>query len=177
LPATDPTTLRQRHHHFDWYVCSVTLESLRSALTLCTFCTAFIHLLSHAFTMFADPCLGNLAYDPAPGAIAMGAFMVVFAIDFLAARRMYQASCEAEEKDSVKAKTQQNRTRQSAERPVLFGHDHDFSQLQLEASATGGFGEDRKARWEVEMLEAGIIFHSVMIGESSFSISLRQRKC
>lgn len=34
--------------------------------------TAFVHLLFHAFIMFSNACLGELAFEPAAAAIAMG---------------------------------------------------------------------------------------------------------
>jgi len=41
--------------------------------------TAFVHLLYHAFIMFGNTCLGELAFEPAAAAIAMGASSPSFA--------------------------------------------------------------------------------------------------
>lgn len=35
-------------------------------------CTAFVHLLYHAFVMFSNACLGELAFEPAAAAISLG---------------------------------------------------------------------------------------------------------
>ncbi|KAF9000933.1 hypothetical protein BDZ89DRAFT_1147103 [Hymenopellis radicata] len=44
----------------------------------------FIHLLIHAFVMFANECLGELAYEAVAPAIAMGSLFVFFLVDFFA---------------------------------------------------------------------------------------------
>lgn len=43
-----------------------------------------------------------------------------------------------------------------------FGHTHDFSTVATEVMAKDPLS--KRAHWEVQLLEAGIIFHSVMIG-------------
>ncbi len=40
----------------------------------------------HAFVMFANECLGELAYESVAPAIAMGSLFVFFLVDFFAGR-------------------------------------------------------------------------------------------
>lgn len=117
--------------------------------------TAFIHLLMHAFVMFNNECLGHLEYEAVAPAIAMASLMVIFAIDFLAARWLAKRSALHAHKEPHSPSTLDEKNH--------FGHDHDFSGIDEGVLA----GRDTaRARWEVKLLEAGICFHSIMIGRS-----------
>ncbi|GJN93491.1 hypothetical protein Rhopal_006548-T1 [Rhodotorula paludigena] len=130
--------------------------------------TAFVHLLYHSFIMFGNACLGELHFEPAAAAIAMAGTYVVFTVDYcvmrwLKSRGDHRAAANAnacadgihpDEIDSPAPST-------AAEKgPVDLGHSHgpapnqhtDFSSAQ--------------AHFDVMILEAGIIFHSIMIGVS-----------
>lgn len=45
------------------------------------FATAFVHLLFEGFSILNDPCVGQLAFEPASPAIAMGACFLIFVFD------------------------------------------------------------------------------------------------
>lgn len=45
------------------------------------FATAFVHLLFEGFSILADPCVGQLAFEPTSPAIAMGACFLMFVFD------------------------------------------------------------------------------------------------
>ncbi|GAA5820596.1 hypothetical protein JCM11491_001995, partial [Sporobolomyces phaffii] len=49
-------------------------------------CTAFVHLLYHAFVMFGNACIGELAFEPAAAAISLAGVYVVFSVDFFVMR-------------------------------------------------------------------------------------------
>ncbi|GAA5976678.1 hypothetical protein JCM10908_005592 [Rhodotorula pacifica] len=131
-------------------------------------CTAFIHLLYHAFVMFSNACLGELAFEPAAAAISLAGVYVVFSVDFfvmrwlrsrgerrLAARKAAQADGPASSTNSSSDLAKERISDQND-----LGHCHgpareiatDFSSSQ--------------AHFDVLILEAGIIFHSIMIGVS-----------
>lgn len=110
--------------------------------------------------MFSSDCLGELAYEPTAPAIMMASTLLIFTIDFLAARAL-----------TKKFSNSNNTLGQSspiAESPVVdekkegFGHTHDFSAVASEIMAKDPLS--KRAHWEVQLLEAGIIFHSIMIG-------------
>ncbi|KAG5928719.1 hypothetical protein E4U42_000083 [Claviceps africana] len=48
--------------------------------------TAFVHLLVHASLMFANKCLGNLAYEGTPAAILMAGIFLSFLVEYLGQR-------------------------------------------------------------------------------------------
>lgn len=129
--------------------------------------TAFIHLLMHAFVMFENECLGELAYEAVAPAIAMASLMVVFIIDFVALRRMQslRGTPMQNASDSSGSQTASSPTLDS-DKPLpvgeRLGHDHDFSCM--EGAGLSKDGSDKRSHWEVQLLEAGICFHSVMIG-------------
>ncbi|BGP17101.1 hypothetical protein JCM10213_003880 [Rhodosporidiobolus nylandii] len=125
--------------------------------------TAFIHLLYHAFIAFGNACLGELVFEPAAAAIAMAGVYVVFAVDFFVMRwlksRAHNRTTAAAvaSADGPSTSSPPSSINKHAE---AFGHSHgpapnehtDFSSPQ--------------AHFDVTILEAGIIFHSIMIGIS-----------
>lgn len=102
--------------------------------------TSLIHLLYQAFTVFANPCLGTLAYDPAASAIALAGLWIVFLIDFGALRIIRARSRPPSQTNTL------------TNEELKWDHSHgiDYSSPQ--------------AHFDVNLLEAGIIFHSVMVG-------------
>lgn len=146
---------------------------LRSLLTS-SLASAFIHLLMHAFVMWANECLGHLEYEAVAPAIAMASLMVVFAVDFLTTRAMHQRDAAAAAGgvgvgSEVHGLPHSNSEASSAEAGgchtpdakcgEALGHNHSF-----EDGALAMDGADKRAHWDVHMLEAGIVFHSIMIG-------------
>lgn len=45
---------------------------------------SFIHLLYHAFIMFGNDCLGELAFEPAAPAISLAALIIILYVFILA---------------------------------------------------------------------------------------------
>jgi zinc transporter 1/2/3 len=125
--------------------------------------------------MFANECLGHLAYEAIAPAIAMAALMVIFSIDFIAIRilgnkravtagamRASSPTSSGEGSDSPDVKGGAGHSKDS-EAFGSHGHDHDFSSI--DASVLVASEGSARARFEVTLLEAGICFHSIMIGE------------
>jgi zinc transporter 1/2/3 len=103
--------------------------------------------------MFNNECLGHLEYEAIAPAIAMASLMIIFTIDFLAARWLARRSALHGHKEPESPSTVDEKNH--------FAHDHDFSGIDEGVLA----GRDTaRARWEVKLLEAGICFHSIMIG-------------
>ncbi|KAH7100283.1 Zip-domain-containing protein [Auriculariales sp. MPI-PUGE-AT-0066] len=113
--------------------------------------TALVHLLYHAFVMFNNSCLvERLAFEPTAALISIGAIYVVFIVDLFSLRyiRGLRAANGVKEKSSESSGTIQQ------ELPYSHGgHVHGTDSI-----------DHLQARTELWLLEAGIIFHSVMIG-------------
>ncbi|GAA5841805.1 hypothetical protein JCM5353_007774 [Sporobolomyces roseus] len=128
--------------------------------------TAFIHLLFHGFTMFSNACLGDLAFEPAAAAIALSGVYIVFSVDFFVMRWLRSRS---ERRSAALAVA-------NADGPMrLIGSEAEVEKKRPNDLAhSHGAGRDlgdtdyssSQARFDVFILEAGMIFHSVMIGVS-----------
>ncbi|GAA5824440.1 hypothetical protein JCM11251_000422 [Rhodosporidiobolus azoricus] len=154
--------------------------------------TAFVHLLYHSFIMFGNACLGELAFEPAAAAIAMSGTYVVFTVDFfvmrwLKARGDQRAAAAAaagadgpssasshdsfvhpfdEDEAATTPRLPEVARRYSGEKAAHqapapnFGHNHGPAPNEHTDFASP------QAHFDVTILEAGIIFHSIMIGVS-----------
>lgn len=122
---------------------------------------AFCHLLQESFKTFSNECIGELAYEPTAPAIAMGSMFVIWLIDFFGSRRLANRkalssldahqSCEPCEPSSPDTKS-----------PVA-----DLCcDSGLKSVAETSDRANRRAHWDVQLLEGGIVFHSIMIGVS-----------
>ncbi|KAK0560636.1 high-affinity Zn(2+) transporter zrt1 [Tilletia horrida] len=139
--------------------------------------TAFVHLLAHAALYFNNSCIGELQYEATSPAIAMAAIWLMFAIDFFALRPLRQrvlrtagivpAGCCGN--GDAFGQHQLASARHLYQHPDDEKHStgssssshHDAASLEAAQHATG-----RLAKYEVLALEAGIIFHSIIIGVS-----------
>ncbi|GAA5990511.1 hypothetical protein JCM5350_000543 [Sporobolomyces pararoseus] len=128
-------------------------------------CTAFIHLLYHAFIMFGNTCLGELAFEPAAAAISLAGVYVVFSVDFfvmrwLRSRGERRESALAVSNGDGPARSTTSSSDGLKERSLDLGHSHGPArEVETDYSST-------QAHFDVLILEAGIIFHSIMIGVS-----------
>ncbi|GAA5934126.1 hypothetical protein JCM3775_002881 [Rhodotorula graminis] len=118
--------------------------------------TAFVHLLYHAFVMFSNACLGELAFEPAAAAIAMAGTYLVFGIDFTVMR--WLRSRGPASPVSPAATLKEEESEEGEKRTSDLGHCHGPSRLVETDYASP------QAHFDVLILEAGIIFHSIMIG-------------
>ncbi|TIB73008.1 Zinc/iron permease [Wallemia mellicola] len=109
-------------------------------------CTALIHLLFHAFVMFDNECLGELPYEPTAAAISLAGVYIIFLIDYLGMRYNSRKTREL----AIAAGTLDNKQDIPENYSVHTTPEAAMKQL----------------KWEVNLLECGIVFHSVMIGVS-----------
>ncbi|ORX36144.1 ZIP zinc transporter-domain-containing protein [Kockovaella imperatae] len=110
--------------------------------------TAFIHLLYHGFVMFANECVGDLLFESTAPAIAMAAAVLTFMLDLVGRRYMHSSGMEDTPQLPGIDKTE---ILPPANHGIGHGHHFDAA-LAAERS------------WQTLLLEAGIIFHSIMIG-------------
>lgn len=89
----------------------------------------------------------------------MASTLLIFAIDFLAARALTN---KFKDGNASTSSITPGGSPDVDEKKEGFGHTHDFSTVATEVMAKDPLS--KRAHWEVQLLEAGIIFHSVMIG-------------
>ncbi|SPO23858.1 related to ZRT2 - Zinc transporter II [Ustilago trichophora] len=129
--------------------------------------TAFVHLLSHAILYWANECVGELKYEAPGPAIAMGAVWLVFLVDFFLLRALRKRTgsgtlCNHDNQQSLQQE---------------YSDDHAVGKRESNSTMDGGLtpeGQDqyngltyaqaKVAEWDVSAIEAGIIFHSILIG-------------
>lgn len=118
--------------------------------------TAFVHLLTHAQLMFENECLTGLKYEATATSIAMAGLFVAFVIEFVCDRliRARKNTINNSEVNNLKVDNSNNNLEKnnSAE-----NSSSDVSQAQLGLTHL----EDKVS---VLLLEAGILFHSILIG-------------
>ncbi|KAK3329210.1 hypothetical protein B0H66DRAFT_540440 [Apodospora peruviana] len=98
--------------------------------------TAFVHLYTHANLMFANECLGELQYESTASAILMAGIFLSFLVEYAGIRLMQW---------------------------------HGAKNASTSAESAGAAGGElvQSARTEmvnISVLEAGVIFHSFLIG-------------
>lgn len=127
--------------------------------------TAFIHLFTHAQLMFASECLGVLQYEGVTSAIFMAGLFLSFVVDYLGARFVqWRQNKRVGSNAEVAVPSPDNKsTNGSAPSPTP---DHDFNRSHGIAHAHGPMREPTPMEEKINVmnLEAGIIFHSILIG-------------
>lgn len=133
--------------------------------------TAFVHLYTHATLMFANECLGELKYEGVTSAVVLAGVFLSFLVDYLGVRFITwkQGRNSAASTSTVvvedRAGSQDAIPEQKAvpspgsdtivsaeENGHGHGHGHGLVQGQVDQKLS------------VAVLEAGIIFHSILIG-------------
>ncbi|KAL8880873.1 MAG: hypothetical protein Q9192_007925 [Flavoplaca navasiana] len=115
--------------------------------------TALVHLLIHAELMFKNPCLGPLKYEATTTAIVMAGAFLTFLLQYSSFRltdarsRTVLSKSDSQHAESINGDT----SNKSSQSPVPTAvHNHRMPKLDDPLS--------------VLILEAGIIFHSAIIG-------------
>lgn len=127
--------------------------------------TAFIHLFTHAHLMFGSDCLGELQYEGVTSAIFMAGLFLSFVVDYLGARfvQWRQNKRVGSNAEVAAAGTDNKSATGSASSPTP---DHDFNRSHGLPHAHGPMREATPMEEKINVmnLEAGIIFHSILIG-------------
>jgi zinc transporter 1/2/3 len=121
--------------------------------------TAFIHLFTHAELMFGNECLGELQYEGTTAAIFMAGLFLSFLADYLGARfvqwrQKKYAGSDAEVRPADGGSDKAGSTSSTPDHEHSHGHHH--------GSVSNSSPMADKVN--VMNLEAGIIFHSILIG-------------
>ncbi|WVW84400.1 hypothetical protein I302_106434 [Kwoniella bestiolae CBS 10118] len=123
---------------------------------------AFCHLLQDSFETFSNECIGELGYEPTAPAIAMGSMLVIWLVDYFGARwaaRKNLSECNT-------PTTPSNDTPVKSPSPSSDAKPM-FQDLCCETGCRPLQELDpasKRAHWDVQLLEGGIVFHSIMIG-------------
>ncbi|KAF2841052.1 Zip-domain-containing protein [Patellaria atrata CBS 101060] len=122
--------------------------------------TAFVHLFTHASLMFGNECLGELKYEATTAAIVMAGIFISFLVEYIGTRfvlwrRSKRAHSPAPGENVEYERNGDGKTVQDGAQigPVALSH-HGHS------TPPGSTTE----KLNVLVLEAGIIFHSLLIG-------------
>ncbi|KAJ5514476.1 hypothetical protein N7463_004028 [Penicillium fimorum] len=124
--------------------------------------TAFIHLYTHANLMFTNECLGELEYEATTSAVVMAGIFIAFLLEYIGHRIIVARKSNKKSAESTPSEPQQ--TQQKGE------HDHSQDQQQQPTLACLGHNHGSfdltgpNSKFSVIVMEAGILFHSVLIG-------------
>ncbi|SZE99445.1 unnamed protein product [Blumeria hordei] len=118
--------------------------------------TAFVHLLTHAELMFANTCLGELKYEATATSIAVAGTFMAFLVDFTSHRLAHWRQSKIVP-STYDEKCTQHESDDSTDNPpdlaAFSHHNHSIPHGALSSSAIS-----------LIILEAGIVFHSLLIG-------------
>ncbi|KAJ5834667.1 hypothetical protein N7447_000693 [Penicillium robsamsonii] len=124
--------------------------------------TAFIHLYTHANLMFTNECLGELEYEATTSAVVMAGIFIAFLLEYIGHRIIVARNSKKNSAESTPSEPQQ--THQKGE------HDHPQGQQQQPTLACLGHNHGSfdltgpNSKFSVIVMEAGILFHSILIG-------------
>ncbi|KIR27527.1 solute carrier family 39 (zinc transporter), member 1/2/3 [Cryptococcus deuterogattii LA55] len=130
---------------------------------------AFVHLLIHAFFNLTSACVGDMDYESVAPAIAMATVIVVWLVDFFGSRYIArQNSCLPEGDRNITAASSSYPVSQGEKK--IDGISTPMTELACcgpnKSKVTPFDGAAKTAHWNVQLLEYGVIFHSIMIGVS-----------
>ncbi|KAF2172125.1 hypothetical protein M409DRAFT_49867 [Zasmidium cellare ATCC 36951] len=117
--------------------------------------TGFVHLYTHAQLMFANECIGTLDYEATTSAIVMAGLFLSFLVEYLGLRLVASRAAKSAAESSA-FQSQQETTKgspapsQESPRNAFAAVDHHHG------------GPNNKL--SVMVMEAGILFHSILIG-------------
>ncbi|KAF2846709.1 Zip-domain-containing protein [Plenodomus tracheiphilus IPT5] len=127
--------------------------------------TAFIHLFTHAHLMFGSECLGELQYEGVTAAIFMAGLFLSFFVDYLGARfvQWRQNKRVASSAEVAASGVDTKSATRSTPSPT---EEHDFNRSHGLPHAHGPMREATPMEEKINVmnLEAGIVFHSILIG-------------
>ncbi|KAK3064391.1 hypothetical protein LTS18_007598 [Coniosporium uncinatum] len=113
--------------------------------------TAFVHLFTHAQLMFSNECLGELNYEATTAAVVMAGIFISFLVEYIG-RRFARSKVMG-----IEGATEQSDGSTHASKN---GSDSS-PPVEVERIGHHGHAADTVG---VTVMEAGVIFHSILIG-------------
>lgn len=129
--------------------------------------TAFIHLFTHADLMFGNECLGELQYEGTTAAVFLAGLFLSFLADYLGARFVQWRQKKHTSTDSEITGTTTNgsdKAASTASKPTPPENEFNRSHDLPHAHGAVHQATPMEEKINVMNLEAGIIFHSILIG-------------
>ncbi|KAJ5789720.1 uncharacterized protein N7518_006731 [Penicillium psychrosexuale] len=124
--------------------------------------TGFIHLYTHANLMFTNECLGELEYEATTSAVVVAGIFIAFLLEYIGHRIIVARHSKNISAGTIPSESQQ--TQQKGQ------HEHSSAQQQQStlASLSHNHGSidltGPDSKFSVVVMEAGILFHSILIG-------------
>lgn len=120
--------------------------------------TAFIHLYTHAGLMFQNQCLGELGYEATTSAVVMAGLFLSFLVEYIGMRLVAWHS--AKKPAEAPAYSEQAASGDKAANHDVFSQESRSNAFMAVDHHHGG-GNNKLS---VLVMEAGILFHSILIG-------------
>ncbi|KAI3390491.1 hypothetical protein diail_9503, partial [Diaporthe ilicicola] len=134
------------------------IEMIKQVGTGIIISTAFIHLYTHAQLMFSNECIGELSYEGTTSAIVMAGIFLSFLVEFVGLRVVAAHAAREPKTSSSTEQTLGAPNKDSQNSPTPEEGRNAFASLDHHHHA----GPNNHL--SVLVMEAGIIFHSVLIG-------------
>ena len=126
--------------------------------------TAFIHLFTHADLMFGNECLGELQYEGTTAAVFLAGLFLSFLADYLGARFVQWRSKKQAGTDNEIHGTNSNGSDKAVSASSTPENEFNRSHGLPHAHGAVHAPTPMEEKINVWNLEAGIIFHSILIG-------------
>ncbi|KGO40354.1 Zinc/iron permease [Penicillium expansum] len=126
--------------------------------------TGFIHLYTHANLMFTNECLGELEYEATTSAVVVAGIFIAFLLEFIGHRIIVARNSKNSPAEAIPSESESQQTQQKGQ------HDHSSDQQQQPTVACLGHSHGSfdltgpNSKFSVMVMEAGILFHSILIG-------------
>jgi zinc transporter 1/2/3 len=127
--------------------------------------TAFVHLFTHADLMFGNDCLGELQYEGTTAAIFLAGLFLSFLADYFGARFV-----QWRQKKHASTDSEITTTTNSSDKVISAANtltpEKEFNRSHGLPHAHGAIHQATPMEEKINVmnLEAGIIFHSILIG-------------
>ncbi|KAJ0417924.1 ZIP zinc transporter-domain-containing protein [Aspergillus carlsbadensis] len=128
--------------------------------------TGFVHLYTHADLMFSNDCLTGIEYEATTSAIVMAGIFLSFLTEYIGHRYMVARAARSgtttvqPTESPVATETGSNASKTAAEAP----QPHNHATLAAFGHHHGGDPTNPNTKVSVLVMEAGVIFHSILIG-------------
>ncbi|KAF2212272.1 hypothetical protein CERZMDRAFT_41672 [Cercospora zeae-maydis SCOH1-5] len=121
--------------------------------------TAFIHLYTHADLMFSNECIGELGYEAITSAVVMAGIFICFLIEYIGTRIVASRQPTTSHLPAHTANV-----RGKGERSPEEGSSNEAQPRDAFLAMDHHHGGPSNTPLSIGVMEAGIIFHSVLIG-------------
>lgn len=126
--------------------------------------TAFIHLFTHADLMFGNECLGELQYEGTTAAVFLAGLFLSFLADYVGARFVQWRQKKHANIDSEIRGSPTDNSDKAASASTTPENEYSHSHSLAHSHGAIQNATPMEAKINVMNLEAGIIFHSILIG-------------